>query len=143
MSAALLAALVFTVALLVTNAYFLMGSLPLLILKHDTPLDSWFIRGFFNVYYVVAVVAASATAVSLAFASKPAFAVGAAALALLSATLRRKIIPRMDALRSEIRAFGTDAIPGFRRMHLTATSISFVQLVLIVWSLVVLSLQMK
>ena len=49
MSAALIAALVFTVALLVTTAYFMMGSLPLLILKHDTPVDARFIRGFFNV----------------------------------------------------------------------------------------------
>ena len=32
------AALGFTVALLVTTAYFLMGGLPLLILKHDTPV---------------------------------------------------------------------------------------------------------
>ena len=42
MSAALIAALIFTVALLVTTAYFLMGSVPLLILKHDTVLDARF-----------------------------------------------------------------------------------------------------
>ena len=35
----MIAALVFTVALLVTTAYFIMGSIPLLILKHDTPVD--------------------------------------------------------------------------------------------------------
>jgi hypothetical protein len=37
MSTALIVALVFTVVLLVVTAYFIMGSLPLLILKHDTP----------------------------------------------------------------------------------------------------------
>lgn len=44
MSAAMIAALFFTVALLVTTAYFLMGSVPLLILKHDRPKDSRFVR---------------------------------------------------------------------------------------------------
>ena len=44
-------ALFFTVALLVIIAYFLMGGLPLLVLKHDVPLDARFIRTFFNAYY--------------------------------------------------------------------------------------------
>ncbi len=48
MSIALYPALVFTVALLVTTAYFLLGGLPLLVLDHDKPLDARFIRGFFN-----------------------------------------------------------------------------------------------
>ena len=68
MPAAMFAALFFTVALLVTTAYFIMGSIPLLVLKHDTPLDARFVRGFFNLYYVAAFITASATAVS--FASK-------------------------------------------------------------------------
>ena len=41
----LILALISTVALLVCMGFFMMGSLPLLILKHDTPLDSHFIRG--------------------------------------------------------------------------------------------------
>ena len=48
MSAALIAALVFTVALLVITTYFIFGSVPLLILKHDTPMDSRFVQGFFG-----------------------------------------------------------------------------------------------
>ena len=51
LSSALYASFFFTVALLVTTAYFLMGGLPLLTLKHDTPLDARFVRGFFDVYY--------------------------------------------------------------------------------------------
>ena len=61
MSAALIAALFFTVILLVITAYFLMGSVPLLILKHDTPMDGNFVRGFFDIYYRVAMCAAGAT----------------------------------------------------------------------------------
>ena len=52
MSIPLIAALFFTVTLLVTTAYFILGSIPLLILKHDTPRDARFVRGFFNTCYI-------------------------------------------------------------------------------------------
>ena len=143
MSAALVATLFFTVALLVVTAYFLMGSVPLLILKHDTPLDSRFIRGFFNTYYLAAIFTASATAVSYAFAGRPVFAAGATALALLAAILRRTVIPKMDSLRAQIQVSETNAIPGFRRVHVIAILVNLAQLALIVWSLIALSLQMR
>jgi hypothetical protein len=141
MSPALIASLFFTVAMLVTTAYFLLGSVPLLILKHDTPMDSRFVRGFFNTYYLAAMCTAGAAAVSYAFADRPAFAAGAAALAVLATVLRRKIISRMDAFREQIRLGGTNAIPGFRRTHVSAIVVTLVQLVLIVWSLMTLPLQ--
>jgi hypothetical protein len=140
MTASLLAALFFTVALLVTTAYFIMGSIPLLVLKHDTPLDSRFVRGFFNSYYLGAMFTAGATATSYAFAGRLVFAGGAAALALVAALLRRKVIPQMDSLRAEIDAGGADAIARFRRTHLSAILINVAQLALIVWSLVTFSL---
>jgi hypothetical protein len=135
MSAAMIAALFFTVALLVTTAYFILGSIPLLVLKHDTPLDARFVRGFFNIYYVASVVTASGTSISYAFAGRPALATGAAALALLAVVLRKKVIPKMDALGAQIQSNDMDAIPGFRRTHITAIVINVVQLVAIVWSL--------
>ena len=140
MPAALISALVFTVILLVNTAYFLMGSVPLLILKHDTPLDSRFVRGFFNTYYLVAVYTASATAASYAFGGRLVFAAGATALALLAATLRRTVIPKMDALRTRIQVGETNAIREFRRIHVSAILVNLAQLVLIVWSLIALSL---
>jgi len=141
MSTALIAALFFTVAMLVTTAYFLLGSVPLLILKHDTPLDARFVRGFFNTYYLAAMVTASAAAVSYAFAERLAFAIGAAALALLATILRRRIIAQMDSLRPRIQVGGTDAIPGFRRTHVSAILVNLAQLVFIVWSLTTLPLR--
>ena len=135
MPAAMIAALVFTVALLVTTTYFILGSIPLLVLKHDTPLDARFVRGFFNIYYRAAVVTASATAISYAFAGRPALAAGAAILALLAVVLRRKIIPKMEALGTEIQSKPMDAIPGFRKTHVIAIAINIVQLAVIVWSL--------
>jgi hypothetical protein len=41
-------ALFFTVVLRVSSAYFLMGGLPLLMLKHDTPVDARFKRPNFT-----------------------------------------------------------------------------------------------
>lgn len=136
MPIAMFAALGFTVALLVTTAYFIMGSIPLLVLKHDTPLDARFVRGFFNTYYVAAFVTATATALSYASAGRPGPAAGAAALALIAVVLRKRIIPKMDALGTQIQSNYMDAIPGFRKTHVTAILINIAQLAVIVWSLI-------
>ena len=143
MSVTLIAALFFTVALLVTTTYFLMGSVPLLILKHDTPMDSRFVRGFFDTYYLVTMSTASATAVSYVFAGWPVLAAGAAALALLAAILRRTLIPKMDSLRAQIQVSGASAISAFRRIHVTAILVNLTQLALIVWSLIAVSLSLR
>lgn len=143
MSAALVAALIFTVILPVITAYFVMGSVPLLILEHDTPMDSRFVRGFFNTYCLAAMVVASATAVSYALAGKWVFAAGSAALAVGSVILRRTVIPKMDSLCVKLAASDANAIPRFRRMHATAIFVNLAQLAVIVWSLIALSLQLK
>jgi hypothetical protein len=131
----MIAALFFTVALLVTTTYFILGSIPLLVLKHDTPLDARFVRGFFNIYYRAAVITASATAISYALAGRAALSIGAAVLALIALALRKSVIPKMDALGAQIESSPMDAIPGFRKTHLTAIAINIAQLVAIVWSL--------
>jgi hypothetical protein len=135
MSASMIAALFFTVALLVTTLYFILGSIPLLVLKHDTPLDARFVRGFFHIYYVGAVVTAGATAISYALAGRPGLAAGAAGLVVLALVLRSKIIPRMEALGTQIESNDAAAIAAFRRTHVTAIAINVTQLVVIVWSL--------
>lgn len=132
MSAAMLVALFCTVALLATTLYFILGSIPLLVLKHDTPLDARFVRGFFNVYYAMAFYAAMATAVSFAFAGRPGLSAGGAVLALIATGLRRKLIPQMEALGAQIQSNDLDAIPGFRRTHATAIAINVAQLAAIV-----------
>jgi hypothetical protein len=143
MSAALILALFFTVALLAITAYFIMGSVPLLILKHDTPMDSRFVRGFFNTYYRAAIFTAGAAAVSYALAGRPVFAAGGAVLALSAVVLRRLVIPRMDSLQARLQVSEINAIPQFRRVHVTAILVNLAQLVVTVWSLVAVSIQMK
>jgi hypothetical protein len=143
MSAALIAALCFTGALLVTTAYFVMGGTPLLTLQHDTPKDARFVASFFGVYYRAATVIAAATAVSYAFAGRLAFAAGAAALAMLAALLRRKLISKMASLGERIKGGEARAIAAFRRLHAAAILINVAQLVLIVWSLISVSLEFR
>lgn len=139
MPAAMIFALFFTVALLVTTGYFILGSIPLLVLKHDTPLDARFIRNFFNIYYRAALATATATALSFAFAGRAGLSAGAVVLALIAILLRRKMIPKMDALGAQIESNDTDAIAGFRRTHVAAILINIVQLAAIVGSLSTLS----
>lgn len=129
--------------LLVINGYFLLGSVPLLILKHDTSLDAGFVRGFVNTYYLAAMCAASLTATSYAFADKWVFAAGAAGLALLATILRRTLLPKMDSLQAQIQVCDANSIREFRRLHVAVILINLAQLALIVWTLIVLSMQMK
>ncbi|MDM0056545.1 hypothetical protein [Variovorax fucosicus] len=133
-------ALITTVILLVWMGFFMMGSLPLLVLKHDTPLDSRFIRGLFNVYYVAVMLTASAAALSYAWCGKPAFSLGMAFIAALAFALRRWIIiPRMDTLRHTIPAIDT-SIFRFRQLHIAGMMLNMVQLGTVAWALTQLAL---
>ena len=140
MALAIYPALFFTVALLVTTAYFLLGGLPLLVLEHDTPLDARFVRGFFNVYYTAAMVTATGAALSYALWGRFAFAAGALALLGLAVLLRRHLLAVMAQLGERIQAADAAAIRGFRRVHGWALLANLGQLVLVVWAVLRLSL---
>lgn len=143
MNAALIAGLFFTVVTLVITGYFILGSIPLLVLKHDTPLDGKFVRGFFNTYYLLALPVLMATALSYAFAGRYVLAAGAAVLALLAFVLRSQIIAGMDAIRARIETTGSQAIRHFRQLHTTAIALNIAQLAVMVWGLIALSMQMR
>ena len=133
-------ALIPTVLLLVWMGFFMMGSLPLLVLKHDTPLDSRFIRGLFNVYYLAVMLTAGAAALGYAWTAKPAFALGMACIATLAFALRRwVVIPRMDDLRDRIPASDT-AIVRFRRLHIAGMMLNVAELATVAWALTRLGL---
>ena len=129
------AALLSTVALLAVTAYFLLGSVPLLVLKHDNPMDARFIRSFYITYYRLALIAATATAVCYALAGRTGLALGAAGVALLTLVLRANFIPRMDRLAGQIRGNDLLAIPAFRQIHKAAILINVAQLLAILASL--------
>ena len=129
----------FTVALLFFTAYFLLGGLPLLILKHDVPLDARFIRAFFNVYDRVAFWAAVGAAISYALWGRLAFALGAAAIAVVVAVLRKYFLRAMEALGAQIGSSDAEPIRRFRRMHGAALLVNVSLLVFLVWGTIQLS----
>jgi len=143
MSFAIYGAFIFTVALLVTTAYFLMGGLPLLVLKHDVPLDARFIRGFFRVYYRAGFWTATGACISFALWGRPAFAAGAALIAAVTTLMRRYLLEAMHRLGERIEASEAAAVRNFRRVHATALSINLAQLCVVVWGVLELSRQMR
>lgn len=140
MAFAIYPALFFTVAMLVTTAYFLLGGLPLLVLQHDTPLDARFIRSFFGVYYKAAIVTTVGATLSYALWAKLPFALGTAALLVLTLLLRRRLLAAMQRLGGEIEARDAAAVQRFRRLHITALAVNLVQLLVLVWGTTRLSL---
>ena len=129
------AALFFTVAMLAVTTYFLFGSIPLLILKHDNTMDSKFIRSFYITYFKFAIVVATAATISYAMAGRHVLTAEAAIIATLTLILRFKFIPKMDQLGSEIRDNNLMAIPGFRKIHKTAIFLNAAQLLTVLGSL--------
>jgi len=128
--------LIFTVAMLAVTTYFLFGSIPLLILKHDNTMDSKFIRSFYITYFKFAIVVSSAAAISYAAAVRPVQAMGAMAIAILTLVLRYKFIPQMDQLGSAIREDNNVmAVPEFRKIHKIAITLNFAQLITVLGSL--------
>ena len=120
-----------TVALLVWMGFFFMGSLPLLVLKHDTPLDARFIRGLFDVYYRAVMATAGVGALGYALADHPAIALVMLGLAGLAGFCRRWIVGLMDRARNAIAAGDASAILRFRRLHIGGMMLNVAQLALI------------
>jgi hypothetical protein len=128
--------LFFTVPMLAVTAYFLFGSIPLLILKHDNNIDSKFIRSFYITYFKFAIVVSTAAAISYAAAFRPIQAMGAFAIAILTLVLRFKLIPQLEQRGSEIREDrNLMAIPEFRKIHRNAITLNFAQLITVLGSL--------
>lgn len=114
----LIVALISTVLLLVWMGFFMMGSLPLLVLKHDTPVDSRFIRGLFKVYYVAIMATGAVGALSSALGGRPAIALGLGGVASMGFAGRHWFIARMDVVRSTMTADDASAIRRFRQLHI-------------------------
>ena len=133
-------ALFFTVLLLVTKGYFLVGGIPLLILAHDTPLDGHFIRRFFEVYYTAAAVTASGATAGYALWGKPLFAAGTALVGLTALVLRRVITPAMLRLGERIASSDAQAIASFRKVHAGALLLNLLQLTVLVWGVIQISI---
>jgi len=127
----LVVALISNALLLVWMGFFMMGSLPLLILKHDTPVDARFIRGLFNVYYTAILATGTVGALSYAFAGRAIIAIVLGAVAAIGFAGRRWVIAHMDAVRSAITADDLPAIRRFRRLHIAGMLLNVAMLAVV------------
>jgi len=128
-------ALLFTVLTLATTAYFFMGGLPLLILKHDVPLDARFVCSFFRLYYRLAFVTTTGLTVSHALAGERWLTAGAAGLLLTTLGVRSLLIPAMRLYGDAIQGQDQEALRRFRQVHTTVLGIILAEVALIIASL--------
>lgn len=120
-----------TIALLVWMGFFLMGSLPLLVLKHDTLLDSSFIRGLFNVYYAAVVATGVVASIGYMLVGRLAISLVMAGIVVLALLSRRWIVGQMDRARQSILVENATAIQRFRRLHIGGMLLNAAQLAII------------
>src|SRR4051794_23198051 len=116
------------VLLLVWMGFFMLGSLPLMILKHDTPLDARVIRGLFDVYYKAVMVVAAAGTLTHALAGRQATTAALAAVGTIAFMSRRSILSRMDRLRLTMTPNDAAGIRRFRRLHVLGMVLNVAQL---------------
>lgn len=119
------------VLLLVWMGFFMLGSLPLLVLKHDVPMDARFIRGFFDVNYKAVMVVASVATLSHAIAGRTITAGMLLGVVLIAWRCSRAILPRMDRLRATMTPTDAAAIREFRRLHMLGMGLNVAQLAVI------------
>lgn len=127
--------LVSTVLLLMSLAFSVLGSTPLLILKHDVPMDSRVIRQVFHYCYRLIAIMATAATLALALAGRPWPSVFMGGIALLAMVLHRVMLSRMDALRPPIQDGDRKAISRFRQLHATGIALHLTQLGALSWGL--------
>ena len=123
------------VLLLFPMGVFMLASLPLLILKHETPVDGRFIRGLFNLYYVSVITIGAAGAAVCALLGQLSVALAMCGLVAFVFLIRRWMISNMDYLRGAITRGESMAVPRFRRLHIAGMVVNVVQLGTVAWGL--------
>ncbi|MDO9357393.1 MAG: hypothetical protein Q7T70_00180 [Polaromonas sp.] len=127
--------LVSTVFLLMSLGFSVLSSTPLLILKHDMPMDSRVIRQVFHYSYRLITIMASASSLAFALAGRPWPSLAMACIAIMALTLHCVVLSRMDTLRTTMHDGDTAAISRFRKLHVTGIALNLTQLVLLVWGI--------
>lgn len=124
-----------TVALLISMGFFTLGSLPLLVLKHDKPLDARFIRCVFNTHYTGSVGIAAVGATGHGLAGHGAMTAFVLMFGLWALIGRLRIVAGMDALRQARRASGVMDVAKFRRLHILGIAANVTMLVCFIFLL--------
>jgi hypothetical protein len=122
-------ALVFTVLLLMSLGFSVLGAAPLLILKHDVAMDSRVVRQVFHYCYRIVTVVALVAAVAYASVGRLPLAAGIGCIAALAIGMHHWLLTRMDALRATMHDGDSAALAQFRKLHITGIALNAVQLV--------------
>jgi hypothetical protein len=133
-------ALVSTVLLLMSLGFSVLGTTPLLILKHKLPMDSRVIRQVFHYCYRLVTVVAIAASIGHALAGRPVLSVSTGCIALLAVALHRWMLTRMDALRATMHDGDIHAVRRFRELHVVGIALNFMQLAAVGWAMTQLKL---
>lgn len=123
------------VVLLFPMIVFTFASPPLLVLKHDTPVDGGFVRSLFNLYYIVVMAIGTAGAAGCIYLGRSSQALAMGGVVVFVFLLRRWMIARIDDLRAAIARGEPTAIPRFRRLHIGGTAFNVLQLGCVAWGL--------
>ena len=133
-------ALVSTVLLLMALGFSVLSSTPLLILKHDVPMDSRVVRQVFHYCYRMVSIAGAGASIGFALSGRLLLALGPGSIALLSLAMHQWLLTRMDALRATMHDGDAAAIARFRRLHICAIALNVTQLVALGYAMTQLTL---
>lgn len=126
-------ALVSTGLLLISLGFSVLGTTPLLVLKHNLPMDSRVVRQVFHYCYRLVAVVAIAASFGHALAGRPLLSVGTGCIAILAVVLHSWMLTRMDALRGTMHDGDMNAIRRFRELHVAGIVLNCTQLAAFVW----------
>lgn len=122
-------AIVSTVLLLMSLGFSVLGSTPLLILKHDVAMDSRVIRQVFHYCYRLVTVVALVGSTAYAFAGRPLLSIAIGCVAVVAIAMHHWLLTRMDTLRTTMHDGDAAALARFRKLHVTGIAVNATQLV--------------
>ena len=123
------------IVLLFPMFVFTFASPPLLVLKHDTPVDGGFVRNLFNIYYIVVMALGAIGAAGCLYLGRTGQALAMGGVIVFVFLLRRWVLAKMDGLRDAINRGEPMAVRRFRRLHIGGTAFNVVQLGVVAWGL--------
>jgi len=127
-------ALVSTVLLLMSLAFSVLGTTPLLILKHKVPMDSRVVRQVFHYCYRLVTVLAIAASIGHALENRLLLAVCTGCIALMAVALHHWMLNRMDVLRATMHDGDIIAVRRFRELHVTGVASNLALLATAIWA---------
>jgi RecA/RadA recombinase len=128
-------ALVSTVLLLMTLGFSVLGTTPLLVLKHVQPMDSRIIRQVFHYCYRLIAVVAIAACIGNALVDRQDVSFCAGAIAILELALHHWILIRMDALRVTMHDGDAQAVSNFRQLHAIGVFMNIALFSVAIWAI--------